>query len=634
MAQTDLLFILPQDGSVPANLVFGDDGTPSTPTWDLQVAGRISGLRIKVGVAVVKDLTIPSARISGLRMVVNATYRSGAQRPVVAKVTAPFQQGVPTNHQVRARFDEAAALRSGERLAYQQAQPINDGARAVWQEAQSILRDARMAYERAERLATAVLKTLYQDGARMRNGRAAAYEQANKFNTPTVKVRYEDGIKRRNQTAAGFTDADPYLVSFTERGGVAVSVWADWRGKYQEARKPTAGMYVPPQPPEPEPCYLPQVPTHLVFTRPWPTDSNLLFMCKEGEGPPPEPGETIVVPVKEVYLTINSALLTRLDNGQIIPATAMSMSLDVDSWTWSFSASVPGAALAAVQHNSNGDPVIAQATINGTAFRFLLERIGRERSFNSAQLRISGRGLAAELDAPYAALQSFGNTQARTARQLLDDILTVNGVPLPWQVDQFAATDWAVPANVFSHQGSYISAINAVVGSIGGYVQPHNTDRKLNVLLRYPQGPWAWGGVTPDFELPAAVTTQEGFEWVSKANYNRVFVTGQTAGVLGQVTRTGTAGDLLAPMVTDPLITHADAARQRGIAELSDTGRIAMVTLRLPVLAETGIIKPGKFVHYKEGSNTHVGLTRAVALDVNLPTIYQTLTVETHLEPV
>ena len=104
--------------------------------------------------------------------------------------------------------------------------------------------------------------------------------------------------------------------------------------------------------------------------------------------------------------------------------------------------------------------------------------------------------------------------------------------------------------------------------------------------------------------------------------------------MLGQVTRSGTAGDLLAPMVTDPLITHADAARQRGIAELSDTGRIAMVTLRLPVLAETGVIKPGKFVHYKEGGNTHVGMTRSVAVDVNMPTIYQTLTVETHLEPV
>ena len=39
------------------------------------------------------------------------------------------------------------------------------------------------------------------------------------------------------------------------------------------------------------------------------------------------------------------------------------------------------------------------------------------------------------------------------------------------------------------------------------------------------------------------------------------------------MTRAGTAGDVLAPMVVDALITQAAAARQRGIAVLADTGR-------------------------------------------------------------
>ena len=89
----------------------------------------------------------------------------------------------------------------------------------------------------------------------------------------------------------------------------------------------------------------------------------------------------------------------------------------------------------------------------------------------------------------------------------------------------------------------------------------------------------------------------------------------------------------MAPEVVDPLITHADAARQRGRAVLSDTGRIATVTLRLPVLAETGIIKPGSFVRYTEGGTTHMGLTRGVSVAVGMPATYQTLTLETHVEP-
>ena len=87
--------------------------------------------------------------------------------------------------------------------------------------------------------------------------------------------------------------------------------------------------------------------------------------------------------------------------------------------------------------------------------------------------------------------------------------------------------------------------------------------------------------MTPDFVLPVDVVARESLRWIDKPAYNRVFVAGQETGVLGQVTRTGTAGDVLAPMVVDALITQASAARQRGTAILSDTGRQIEVTLRL-----------------------------------------------------
>jgi hypothetical protein len=45
---------------------------------------------------------------------------------------------------------------------------------------------------------------------------------------------------------------------------------------------------------------------------------------------------------------------------------------------------------------------------------------------------------------------------------------------------------------------------------------------------------------------------------------------------------------------------------------LADVGRQAMVSLRLPVLPETGIIVPGKFVRYVDGGTTRLGLTRSV----------------------
>ena len=84
-------------------------------------------------------------------------------------------------------------------------------------------------------------------------------------------------------------------------------------------------------------------------------------------------------------------------------------------------------------------------------------------------------------------------------------------------------------------------------------------------------------------------------------------------------------------MVTDPLITHADAARQRGLAILSDSGHQARITLKLPVLAETGLIKPGQFVRYVDGPTTRLGLVRSTALEWQFPKMRQSISLETHI---
>ena len=630
----NLVFNRPFKTGTPVELVFGDDGGGGGQVLNaaLVIAARLPGLRVRSLVHVRKDL-IAAGRLPGVRCQGAVRYNTDTQRPLANGTTVVYENAVPTRDGLRSRWQESVPLPTEIRSTYQKAVPLQVSTRTQWSEAVRLHQGAEVRFQEAERLATAVLRATYQEGQRVRSAVRALFEEAERLATPVLRARYQEAYRdRRNLTAVHFQQAIPYSASWTEKGGAARPLTKDWVTRYQEAMKPPIGMWIRPEPPEPDPCYIPELPAHLVFVDPWTGSPNLLFVCDRHE--PLEPGETIVVPIKEVYLTINSAVLVRVDNGNFIPTTAMAMSLDVDSWTWSFSASVPGSALDQVKPGNDGTLVIVQATINGTAYRFAVEKVTRERTFNSSQLRVNGRGIAAELDGPYAPQMSFGNTQPRNARQLLDDILTYNNVPIGWDIGTFEPTDWAVPAGVFSHVGSYISALNAVAGAAGAYLQPHNTSRTMDVRLRYPTPAWEWASVTPQFELPAAVTTQEGFEWTDKPKYNRVFVSGQEHGILGQYTRSGTAGDLVAPSVVDPLITEAAAARQRGRAIISDTGRIATVTLRLPVLAETGIIKPGNFVHYVEGGNTHIGLTRGVSVAVGLPTIYQTLTVETHVEPV
>ncbi len=345
-------------------------------------------------------------------------------------------------------------------------------------------------------------------------------------------------------------------------------------------------------------------------------------------GPTPNPDGTYVVPSLQVYIVLNTLTLVRVDTGQALPALDVSLSLDTDSWTWTFRATMPASTLSSVQPTA-GVPVVLQATINGVPYRAMVEGIRRDRTFGNDRIAVTGRGLAAELGDPYSPTLTFANASARTAQQLLGDVLTENSVPMDWTVD-WQLTDWLVPAGAWSVQGSRMDAINAIAAAAGGFVLPHPVDKVLRIKHRYPVAPWDWATTAPAFELPAAVVQSEGTEWVTRPTYNRVFVSGQRDGVLAQVTRDGTAGDLIAPMVTDALITHVDAGRQRGLSILANVGRQAIQTLRLPVLDETGVIEPGTLIRYVDGATTRRGIVRATQVDARWSEAWQSLSVETH----
>lgn len=328
-------------------------------------------------------------------------------------------------------------------------------------------------------------------------------------------------------------------------------------------------------------------------------------------------------------MTVNTITLNRVAGNIPMRASAFSMGFDVDSWTGSWSATVPLSA-ASLLAPALGEPTELEVIVNSVPYRLLVEEISSTRKFGESVLSISGRGLAATLDTPYAQTRNFSADDDRSAQQLATEALQINGVGIGWSID-WQLADWLVPGGIWSHQGSHISAINAIAAAVGGYVQPHPTAKTLRVLHRYPQAPWDWASVPPDIILPSAPVLVEGIRWASKAPYNQVHVSGTTSnGFLGQVRRTGTAGDIEAPMIVEPLITAPEAARQRGRAVISDTGRQALVSLSLPLLPETGLIMPGKFLEYTDGGSTRRGIVRSSALSWQRPRMRQDITLETH----
>jgi hypothetical protein len=599
----------------------------SPPAEALDRVATITGsfAEVEVAVQVVGVFTAEiTGSFSGLSCAIGAEYRSNTD--LVGQAAA--------NHQ------QAAKLQAGSRSAQQGATNRPVGWDAFWHKATQQLEPiehllpgnlvrTRISMSTGHKDAVqAVTESVfaYQDAARIKQSRRGLYQNATPARAATL-FRHQDGDHtKRYASVCGWAVATR---AGATQGGDFQKATAFFVGKasgYQEARTPPAGIsYLPGSLTPPDGCYTPS--GDLLFSWPAGYGTHFVFTCGHYT-PPAPPTEPIIIPVRRVYIVLNSVSLRRVSDNAPVAATGFTLGLDRSSWTWGFSASLPAAAEALIAPTNDG-PVELAAWVNGTEFRVLAEKINRERTFGSVRLRVSGRGRNAALDAPYAAVQTFQNTGMRTHQQLFDDTLSINGVSLGYAID-YGLEAWNVPAGVFAHQGTYISAIAALAQAGGGYLIPHPSAKSFKVRHLYPVAPWHWDTVTPDFILPAAVVTREGIAWNERPNYNRVFVSGQEQGVLGQVTRQGTAGELLAPMVTDPLITTAAAARQRGLAILGDTGRQLDHALRLPVLAETGIIQPGAFVQYEDDGTTRIGLVRSTDIEAVEVDVFQTLGVECH----
>lgn len=628
MASTDLVFVAAP--LTKGDLVFGDDG--SNPISDAVVSGSIVLVRPTLrGTATLG--VVASGAIALVRPTLRGEvkYNSDTQRPLTATARARWQDAIPQSERAADRWQDGKGTPAATRVTYADAAPVRASSRARWTD--------------ADRSKRAAVESRFQDGQPVRTGARQRFQEALRTSN-SVRQRFEeglrtprawgskfnDGLRTPNSQRSRFQDAIPLGVVVGSTNGYALKLSRGWSSRYQEAIQPRPGrtILIPVIPPV-DPCYTPS--GDLVFETPWSADTNLVFICERHVGP--EPGETVVVPVRRIYTVINTAVLRRVDGNVLIPSTAMTLTIDADSWTWGFSAKVPGAALPIVEP-VGGVPVEVEATVNGIPYRAIVEGISRDRVFGRSDLTLTGRGKSAVLDAPYSRFLTFANpSNARTVQQLANDVLSLNGVSLGWNVDAgWEPDDWLVPAGAWSFQGSHMAALNAIAAAAGAYVQPHRTDKVLSVLRRYPAKPWEWGDVTPDFELPSDVVQKEGIVWTDKPIYNRVYVRGVKSQILWQATRVGTAGELEAPMVTDQLMTNAIGARQRALPVLADVGRQAAVSLRLPVLAETGIIPPGKFVRYVDGGVTRIGLVRSVSAEVQRAekklTIWQTIGVETH----
>ncbi|MCS4509126.1 hypothetical protein [Xylophilus ampelinus] len=634
----DLVFTHPAVPAGPVHLVFGDDSIAQPLPAIMSVVGLLPALRGAAPIVRQQRIAVASS-LPPLRGSVAARYLSDTARPATnqivggwsgadgaaasqgflwqgavaspAALSADWQQAFALEQFTQQRWQDAERQPRSQSDNWQDATPLRMQAVSGWQDA---LRDRRLGQALA-----------WQQGVPARAGTVLFDQDALRDRRQSLGVHWRDALQLSTVAGSGASAGMPLRVLLS-------TVW-------QYAMQPVIGKTIPgPIHPVEPPCYVPPPgrAVNLVFSAAWDGSTGLVFFCeRHGGGPDPEPPR-YVIPLLEVYMSVHAIECVLLPSLEPVTLLDTTISADDDGYAWSMSATGPQHLMEQLAP-SGGAPAQVRITVDGTAWVFVIESIARTRSATGIRTQVSGRSATSLLGDPYMPAQTWLSTAGRNVQQLALEALEFTGVAVGWQ-----SVDWQVPAGAWSHQGTPLSAVLRIAEAGGAVVRSHRTDAQLVVAPRYPLMPWEWSAATPDVQIPLAVVTTDSYQPAYKPAWNAVYVGGQGQGVLGHVKRAGTAGDLLAAQVTDALITHADAARQRGRAVLGAGGAQVPQQITLPVLTGgtlPGVLQQGQLLEVLEPGLAWRGMVRGISLRVALSSsgkgrgidIRQTATVERHL---
>lgn len=328
--------------------------------------------------------------------------------------------------------------------------------------------------------------------------------------------------------------------------------------------------------------------------------------------------ETVIIPVRGVYIVTNKAEFYRVSDGRQIPTTDISVVGDYDSWAWQFSASVPRTSDAEAV---DGDEVAI--IINGHESRHLVDGWSDSLSWGQQSATITGRSLSAELSASMALTRSYTEPNQRLLSQLAQQEL-----PTGWALD-WQAADWLIPAGVWTYSNlAPIDAIAQLAEAAGAFILPDMASRKLTVMSKYPVAPWSLTATDVDISIPGAIMVTRGRQPSRGQNADGVWISSAAGQLQALIRRQGTAGANLLADVSNSLITEVAGARALGISLLAESRNRSVDTIELPISSDTGLIIPGRVIETPDGIGYARSLRKSARMSGRTLVVRQTIEVE------
>lgn len=559
-------------------VVLGIEGSDRTSI----IAGqcRVTG---SVQLGIIIPATI-AGFTAGCRGAASLAYDPNLLSDTTAHNASAWQHGALLNHSagfaIQNADDLSAAVRmvihAGESLSgivdsfWRNAERLAGIGIVEWGNGEGLTGGADSSWRNAERAIHATA-TLWNGGLSASATTDSPFKPQLPLLTPDVRLSFADGLSLPQHLDSGMSDGahlDTGWLTKWNEAGLAFNAWLP--------------PVIPPIPPKPPAKALilnlknyratPLLVLNLGYTRPaW----DVLD--------------------RRYYAVLNTCSVVRLPDRTELPVTAVSVETDCDSWAWSVSLSLAGPdAWALCRPGTNGMPVEVEIAINGHLWTALLDDPQLTRGFNSHRISAKGSSRSAWLTTPWTPSGTVEQPAPRTAEQIAEEILDGTGWALDWHLP--ADPQWLIPGGHYVRTGTPIERLVGLVAAVKGCLYSDPAGYAMTAYPRYPALPWHWPAAQVDVALPEAALLSWNQTSQDHPAVNRVYVSGTTAGVLLQLTRAGTAGDLCASdPIVESLLTDSYAARARAEAELAGAGpgyEVSVETI-LGGTANIPLVRPG-----------------------------------------
>jgi len=250
---------------------------------------------------------------------------------------------------------------------------------------------------------------------------------------------------------------------------------------------------------------------------------------------------------------------------------------------------------------SRGVDELLKVSVNGYDFYTTISKPSSSLSFNKKAFSGSGYSRLYELSNNQRPA-NYTNTVPKTLAGLMSDI--VSGTD--WTIDSSHIIDYLVPALAFSYiNKTPAEALKMCADAIGAILKTNDATQVIEIIPKWPVMPWNTDNAVCDVILNDSVILQHDTDKILQNTSNVVFVRGEQLGVHCKISQTDTLADLYASDVVDPLITHNQAAVQRGSCELANSGNKEQSSIRTKIMADLPPVTPGMLIGIQNGADVY-----------------------------